>query len=41
MFPSQEHQLVDRSNDAQYYVAVFKPELINKSCRSASYVPSW
>ena len=37
MFPSQEHQLVDRSNDAQYYVAVFKPELINKSCHSASY----
>jgi AraC-like DNA-binding protein len=37
MFPSEEHQLVDRSNDAQYYVAVFKPELINKSCHSASY----
>ena len=37
MFPSQEHQLVDRSNDAQYYVAVFKPELIKKSCHSASY----
>ena len=37
MFPSQEHQLVDRSNDAQYYVAVFKPELIKMSCHSASY----
>jgi len=37
MFPKQEHQLVDRSNDAQYYVAVFKPELINKSCHSSSY----
>jgi len=37
MFPSQEHQLVDRSNDAQYYVAVFKPDLISKSCRSAPY----
>lgn len=37
MFPKQEHQLVDRSNDAQYYVAVFKPELINTACRSASY----
>jgi len=37
MFPAQEHQLVNRSNDAQYYVAVFKPELINKSCRSAKY----
>lgn len=37
MFPSQEHQLVDRSNDAQYYVAVFKPELISRSCRSSTY----
>ncbi len=37
MFPAQEHQLVDRSNDAQYYVAVFKPDLINRSCRSAAY----
>ncbi len=37
MFPAQEHQLVDRSNDAQYYVAVFKPELIRKSCHSATY----
>ena len=37
MFPAQEHRLVDRSNDAQYYVAVFKPELISKSCRSAPY----
>jgi len=37
MFPSQEHQLVDRSYDAQYYVAVFKPELIARSCRSKAY----
>lgn len=37
MFPAQEHQLVDRSNDAQYYVAVFKPELIRRSCHSESY----
>lgn len=36
-FPSQEHQLVDRSNDAQYYVAVFKPELIDRSCHSVFY----
>jgi AraC-like DNA-binding protein len=37
MFPAQEHQLVDRSDDAQYYVAVFKPELIARSCRTAAY----
>jgi AraC-like DNA-binding protein len=28
MFPAQEHQLVDRTADARYYVAVFKPSLI-------------
>ncbi|MCE0497552.1 MAG: helix-turn-helix domain-containing protein [Methylacidiphilales bacterium] len=37
MFPTQEHQLVDRSDDAQCYVAVFKPELIARSCRSKVY----
>jgi len=37
MFPAQEHQLVDRSDDAQYYVAVFKPGLIARSCRGATY----
>jgi len=37
MFPSQEHQLVDRSADAAYYVAVFKPGLIERSCRSERY----
>jgi len=37
MFPAQEHQLVDRSDDAQYYVAVFKPGLIARSCRSRLY----
>lgn len=37
LFPSQEHQLVDRSNDAQNYVAVFKPELIKKACHSTLY----
>lgn len=36
-FPSQEHQLVDRSDDAQYYVAVFKPKMINRFCRSEVY----
>ena len=37
MFPTQEHQLVDRSNDAQYYVAVFKPDLIARSCHGETY----
>ncbi len=37
LFPAQEHQLVDRSDDAQNYVAVFKPSLIARSCRTASY----
>jgi AraC-like DNA-binding protein len=37
MFPSQEHQLVDRTPDAEYFVAVFKPEMIRRSCRSAAY----
>jgi methylphosphotriester-DNA--protein-cysteine methyltransferase len=37
LFPEQEHQLVDRSDSAQNYVAVFKPSLINKACRSDAY----
>lgn len=37
MFPAQEHQLVDRSDDAQNYVAVFKPDLITRSCRTKAY----
>jgi AraC-like DNA-binding protein len=37
LFPSQEHQLIDRSDDAQYYVAVFKPSLIARSCRTRAY----
>jgi AraC-like DNA-binding protein len=37
MFPAQEHQLVDRTNDAQYYVAVFKPDLIARSCHGEVY----
>jgi AraC-like DNA-binding protein len=37
MFPSQEHQLVHRSDDAQYYVAVFRPELIARACHSGAY----
>ncbi|HEY4357770.1 MAG TPA: helix-turn-helix domain-containing protein, partial [Acidobacteriaceae bacterium] len=37
LFPEQEHQLVDRSANAQFYVAVFKPSLIARSCRTATY----
>jgi AraC-like DNA-binding protein len=37
LFPSQEHQLVDRSADAQYYVAVFKPSLIEGVCSAPEY----
>ncbi|MGH7997036.1 MAG: helix-turn-helix domain-containing protein [Opitutaceae bacterium] len=37
LFPAQEHQLVDRTPDAQAYVAVFKPSLIARSCRSPEY----
>ena len=37
MFPRQEHQLVDRSDDAQYYVAVFKPGLIRLAARGPGY----
>ena len=37
LFPQQEHQLVDRSDNAQFYVAVFKPSLIIRSCRTAVY----
>jgi AraC-like DNA-binding protein len=29
--------MVDRTDDAQYYVAVFKPSLINRSCHGAIY----
>lgn len=36
-FPTQEHRLVDRTADAGYYVAVFKPELIAACCRDARY----
>jgi AraC-like DNA-binding protein len=37
LFPGQEHQLVDRSDDAQFYVAAFKPSLINRSCRTEGF----
>ncbi len=38
LFPEQEHQLVDRSDDAQCYVAVFTPTLIARSCRTEAYM---
>src|SRR5580658_5452025 len=28
LFPGHEHQLVDRADDAQFYVVVFRPALI-------------
>jgi len=37
MFPSQVHQLVDRSADAQYYVAVFTPEMVTATCQGSRY----
>ncbi|MFP4674088.1 MAG: helix-turn-helix domain-containing protein [Opitutales bacterium] len=37
IFPSQEHQLVDRTPDAGYYVAVFKPDLLKSACRGGRY----
>jgi len=37
LFPAQEHRLVDRTVDAGYYVAVFKPELIRTFCADARY----
>lgn len=36
-FPDQIHQLVDRSKDSQYHVAVFKPRLVKKVCQGARY----
>jgi len=37
LFPSQEHQLVDCSRDAKFYVAVFKRMLIGRVAGSADY----
>jgi methylphosphotriester-DNA--protein-cysteine methyltransferase len=37
LFPSQEHQLVDCSRDAKFFVAVFKRNLIARACHSADY----
>lgn len=37
MFPAQIHQLVHRSDDAQNFVAVFKPGLISQTARGTRY----
>jgi AraC-like DNA-binding protein len=37
LFPRHEHQLVDRADDAQCYVVVFKPALIERSCSTKLY----
>ncbi len=37
LFPGQEHQLITRSDNARFYVVVFTPSLINKSCHIAKY----
>ncbi|MBS1815055.1 MAG: AraC family transcriptional regulator [Acidobacteria bacterium] len=37
LYPEQEHQLVDRSPNAQNYIAVFKPSFIRRSCRTPAY----
>jgi AraC-like DNA-binding protein len=37
LFPGQPHRLVDRSQDALYYVAVFKQSLIHKACHQEQY----
>lgn len=39
LFPGQVHQLVDRTPDAAYYVAVFRPEMIQKLANSSRYAP--
>jgi AraC-like DNA-binding protein len=39
LFPEQTHQLVDRSPDARYFVAVFTPEMLSRHAESARYAP--
>lgn len=39
LFPAQKHRVVDRSADAQYYVAVFKPSMIAACARRPAYAP--
>jgi len=37
LFPEQMHQLVDRTPDAAYFVAVFRPRMIRHCCRTRPY----
>lgn len=37
LFPGQEHQLVARSDNARFYVAVFTPALIKQACHLKKY----
>jgi AraC-like DNA-binding protein len=39
LFPAQEHQLIDRTADAAYYVAVFTPRMLKRACRGERYTP--
>jgi methylphosphotriester-DNA--protein-cysteine methyltransferase len=39
LFPGQEHQLVDGTSDARYFVAVFKPAMLADACRSETTQP--
>lgn len=39
LFPAQQHRVVDRSADAQYYVAVFKPSMIAQCAQTPVYAP--
>ena len=36
LFPEQEHLLVDRSPDFQMYIAVFRPEMVEQVCTTAT-----
>lgn len=37
LFPEQEHQLVDATDDFQNYIAVFRPSLIRQACHTPRY----
>lgn len=37
LFPDQTHRLVDRTPDAAYFVAVFRPRMIRHCCRTRRY----
>lgn len=37
LFPEQTHRLVDRTPDAAYYVAVFRPRMLRQCCRTRRY----